>query len=300
MADSQSSAAEPPSSSAPVSGAACPRVSVVIPTHNRLQLLQRAIASALAQTVQDIEVIVVDDGSSDGTAEWLAAQKEPRLRFLRHDTPRRAPAARNAGTRIARGEWIAYLDDDDVWYPNKLERQLSLADGAVGVICSYRFAGSGRPKITRGRRLAVNHLRKGSPCGCSGIMVRADVARDLPYDESLRISQDWDLLMRLLERGTVRMSPEMLYEVHAGSWDRITTAVRGRSIDERERMAAATIKHRERLGDYWFRYRMSREMTTFLSADPKRWSRLGEAIRRNGLLPVAHAFFDRMVWRFGR
>lgn len=275
-------------------------VSVVIPTHNRLELLKRAVTSALAQTVPDLEVIVVDDGSSDGTAAWLAEQQEPRLRFLRHDTPRRAPAARNAGTRLARGEWIAYLDDDDVWYPNKLERQLQLADGAVGVICSYRYAGSGRPKVTSGRRLSVKHLRKGSPCGCSGIMVRADVARDLPYDEALRISQDWDLLMRLLDRGKVSMTQEMLYEVHAGSWDRITTAVRGRSAEERTRMAAATMKHRARLGEYWFHYRMSREMTTYLSGDPQRWSRLREAIRRNGALPVAHAFFDRLLWRFGR
>lgn len=275
-----------------------PRVSVVIPTHNRLELMQRALASALAQTVQDIEVIVVDDGSSDGTSDWLAAQQEPRLRFMRHDPGRRAPAARNAGTLMARGEWIAYLDDDDVWYPNKLERQLALSDNAIGVISGFRFAGSGRLKINRAGPLSLRHLRKGSPCGCSGIMVRADIARTLPYDESLRISQDWDLLMRLPEHGTVNVSPEILYEVHAGPWDRITTAVRGRSVEERQRMAAATVKHKQRLGDYWFRYRMTRIMTTYLSADPKRWSRIREALRQHGLRPVAHVFLDRLFWRF--
>lgn len=268
-----------------------------MPTHNRLELMQRALASALAQTMTDIEVIVVDDGSSDGTADWLAAQTEPRLQFLRHEQARRAPAARNAGTRLATGEWIAYLDDDDVWYPNKLERQLALSDDAIGVISSYRFAASGRPKITRGERLGVQHLRKGSPCGCSGIMVRADIARALGFDESLRIAQDWDLLMRLLDHGTVKLCPEILYEVHSGPWDRITTGVRQRSVDERERMAAATLKHRERLGDYWFRYRMARAMTSFLSKDPNRWSRLGEAVRRHGVLPLAHVFVDRLLWR---
>ncbi|MGQ0620476.1 MAG: glycosyltransferase family 2 protein [Panacagrimonas sp.] len=289
-----------PAASVPTAADPRPRVSVVIPTHNRLEMMQRALASALAQTVTDIEVIVVDDGSSDGTAAWLAAQTEPRLRFMRHDPARRAPAARNAGTLLAAGEWIAYLDDDDVWYPHKLERQLALTENAIGVISSFRFAGSGGGhRILRGRRLGPEHLRKGSPCGCSGIMVRADIARAVPYDESLRISQDWDLLMRLLDRGTVNLCPEILYEMHTGSWDRITTAARGRSIDERERLAAATLKHRARLGDYWFRYRMSREMTTYLSADPKRWSRLGAVLRRHGVLPVAHVFLDRLLARFG-
>jgi len=96
--------------------------SIIIPTHNRIGLLQRAIRSVLNQTVIDFELIVVDDGSSDGTTAWLATLQEPRLRVIRRDTPRGASAARNAGIQAAQGRLIAFLDDDDEYRSEFLAR----------------------------------------------------------------------------------------------------------------------------------------------------------------------------------
>ena len=102
-----------------------PEATVVIPTHDRWPLLsRRALPSALAQEDVELEVVVVDEASSDGTREGLEALDDPRLRIVRHDVPRRLPGARNAGVEVARGRWLAFLDDDDLWSPATLGTQL--------------------------------------------------------------------------------------------------------------------------------------------------------------------------------
>ena len=104
-------------------------VSVVIPTYNRYHLLKRAIQSVLNQTFQDIEIIVVDDGSTDGTQDLFVypVNENPKIRYLRQNVNCGAQATRNAGIRKAKGDWIAFLDSDDEWLPEKLEKQIALA-----------------------------------------------------------------------------------------------------------------------------------------------------------------------------
>src|ERR1700758_225015 len=97
-------------------------VSVVLPTHNRLHLLPVAIGSILRQEGVELELIVVDDGSTDGTGAWLdrLAAAEPRVKVVHHDRPRLMSGARNAGIARASSPWVAFCDDDDVWAPGKL------------------------------------------------------------------------------------------------------------------------------------------------------------------------------------
>lgn len=105
-----------------------PRVSVVIPTYNRRDLLQRAIASVSAQTMSDFEIIVIDDGSTDGTMQLLArlVVEEPRLHWLRNDRSKGPAGARNAGIARAKADVVAFLDSDDRWLPQKLEASLEV------------------------------------------------------------------------------------------------------------------------------------------------------------------------------
>jgi glycosyltransferase involved in cell wall biosynthesis len=107
-----------------------PRVSVVIPTRDSIGFLPEAIATAQAQTLRDIEILVVDDGSVDATWALLlgAAASDPRVRPLRRAAPGGVSAARNAGLAEARGDWIALLDADDLWLPDRLERLVALAE----------------------------------------------------------------------------------------------------------------------------------------------------------------------------
>lgn len=110
------------------SGIVHPDVTVVIPTRNRWSRLSVALTVALCQEDVDVEVIVVDDGSSDETPAALASLKEPRLRICRHDVQHGTARARNAGINAAQGTWLAFLDDDDLWSPHKLRSQLDVAE----------------------------------------------------------------------------------------------------------------------------------------------------------------------------
>jgi glycosyltransferase involved in cell wall biosynthesis len=106
-----------------------PLVSVIIPAFNRERVIGRAIKSVLAQSFQDFEIIVVDDGSRDETVQTAIklACSEPRIRIFRYETNQGAQAARNAGARAAQGKWLSFLDSDDEWLPRSLELRLRIA-----------------------------------------------------------------------------------------------------------------------------------------------------------------------------
>jgi len=122
-----------------------PRVSVVVPAFNQSGYLAEALSSALAQTMPDLEVIVVDDGSTDDTAAVCASFRDARLHYVHQGNDgTMGVGARNRAMLLARGEWIAPLDQDDRWTPHKLQRQLATADersGVGAVFCRVRFIG---------------------------------------------------------------------------------------------------------------------------------------------------------------
>src|SRR4249920_2199336 len=103
-----------------------PAVSIILPTYNRLTYLQEAVQSVLDQTAGDWELIVVDDGSTDESVAWLESLGEPRVSVVREQHTGNRSALRNVGVERARAEWIAFLDSDDRWHPEKLQRQLAL------------------------------------------------------------------------------------------------------------------------------------------------------------------------------
>ena len=105
-------------------------ISVIIPVYNRTDLLIRALHSVSEQTRRDLEIIVVDDGSNIDIGSVLAEFHDPRLRYLRHQERRGTSAARNTGIGEARGDYLAFLDSDDFWRANKLERQLAYMSAA--------------------------------------------------------------------------------------------------------------------------------------------------------------------------
>ena len=111
-----------------------PKVSVVIPTKGRPALLVRAIDSVLAQTMPDLEIVVVVDGDDPPTMARLSTVTDPRVRVCQNATSRGSGKARNVGAWRAEGDWIAFLDDDDIWLPRKLERQLAVSPGVRRLI----------------------------------------------------------------------------------------------------------------------------------------------------------------------
>jgi glycosyltransferase involved in cell wall biosynthesis len=111
-----------------------PKVSVVIPTFGRPELLKVAVDSVLAQTLTDLELIVVVDGDDPATRAYLETVSDPRLRYIFHDTKKGAGQTRDTGADASLGEWVAFLDDDDAWLPQKLEAQLAVAPKGPAVL----------------------------------------------------------------------------------------------------------------------------------------------------------------------
>jgi glycosyltransferase involved in cell wall biosynthesis len=182
-------------------------VSVIIPAVDRPALLQEAIASALSQTHEEIEVIVVLNGATRETAEaakQYSADAKVRVVEMHRAT---LAAARNYGMTFARGEWIAFLDDDDVWLPEKTEMQLDAAhaNGADLVSCDFvkfddggDIAGTGLPALPDGLTYAEALMLENYLSGGSAAMVRASAIRSLGgFDSRLKACEDWDMWRRL-------------------------------------------------------------------------------------------------------
>jgi len=125
-----------------------PIVSVIIPVYNRSSTITRSVESALAQTFQALEVIVVDDGSSDATRDRVESIQDERLRLIRHESNRGAAAARNTGMQASQAKYIAWLDSDDEWLPEKLQTQLDVLQHAAPDV---RACYSAHERIEQGR-----------------------------------------------------------------------------------------------------------------------------------------------------
>jgi len=119
-----------------------PTVSVIIPTYNRAHLISRAIKSVLNQTYQDFELIVVDDGSTDNTEEVIQNFKDKRIKYFRHKINRGGNMARNTGLKNSKGQYIAFLDSDDEWLPEKLEKQLKVFAESKDERLSFVYCGA--------------------------------------------------------------------------------------------------------------------------------------------------------------
>ena len=197
-------------------GSAVPVVSVVIPAYDRAATIRPAVESVLRQTLADIEVIVVDDGSADGTADAARRIPDPRVRVVALGENRGVSAARNEGVRAARAPWIAFQDSDDEWLPEKLALQMAaLGEGDVAVYCGMAVIGTtaaGRtridyvpdPRLTGISGEIEPALSKGSFISTQTLVARRDAILDVGgFDEALRALVDWDLALRLCRTGRV-------------------------------------------------------------------------------------------------
>ncbi|WP_293030981.1 glycosyltransferase [Natronococcus sp.] len=202
-----------------------PAVSIVIPTYNRASVVGRAIDSALAQTSDDLKVIVVDDGSSDGTDAVLDSYDDDRLVYLQTRANNGANAARNRGIERATGEFVSFLDSDDELAPTHVERVLETfragTEQVRGVYTSYRKRRGGAvyDVIRAQERVTLEELGRGNPVGSfSATTFRASAFDDVgPLDEDLPAVQDYEFYLRLLaadEGAEIRGVPEVLLDRH--------------------------------------------------------------------------------------
>ena len=206
-----------------------PRVSVIIPTYNRADLVRQALASVKAQTYRDFEIVVVDDGGTDGTCEVLSAWRE--IRVLRHAGRRGVSAARNTGIAAARGEWLAFLDSDDLWLPDKLARQIFLLEGQPELlICQTeetwvrRGVRVNKPLSHRkmAGRIFLPSLTRCMISPSAVILNRRLFADHGGFDPTLPAAEDYDLWLRLTWRYEVGLVDEPLVIKRGGHPDQLS------------------------------------------------------------------------------
>jgi glycosyltransferase involved in cell wall biosynthesis len=215
-----------------------PKVSVIMPVYNGEKFLRDAVESILNQTFSDIELIVINDGSSDSSVQIITSYTDPRIVFINNDSNMGLPYARNQGVDVSRGEYIAWLDCDDTSMPDRLEKQVRLLDEnpQIGVCGAWvKIIGGGSdviaqypsdPEYVRASLLFNNCLAN------STVMMRAACTRDigLRFDPSHHLSQDYGLWVRIPRPWQITNLPEVLtiYRLHT---DQVTEVYKQKQID---------------------------------------------------------------------
>ena len=213
-----------------MTGATPPLITAVIPTRGRAALVARAVRSALSQTYNNLEVIVVVDGPDPATAKTLEDLGEPRLRVIALGENVGGSEARNIGVRAARGSWIAMLDDDDQWLPDKLARQMAMVAATDArhclITCLRLERQPGHPDILAPRRtlrlgediseyMFYSEDSRRHTCGpqTSSFLGTRELFLDVPFSKGLRCHQDWDWYLRAMRNGKTvsAMVAEPLY-----------------------------------------------------------------------------------------
>lgn len=205
-----------------------PRISVVIPAYNSARFIDEAVKAALGQTYPNVEVIVIDDGSTDETPERLAEFGDQII--VHRQANAGVATARNAGVSKATGEWIAFLDADDVWLPQKLERQLQAAQRPLVYTNRYNFGErKDVPAIQTDCTpmydgdVFLPLLLAGNFITMSSVMLRRDLFEQMGgFCEALGGTEDWDLWLRIAECHLVHWCPEPLvyYRFHSAGMSR--------------------------------------------------------------------------------
>ena len=201
-----------------------PFFTIVIPTYNRSNLLKRAIESVLDQTFESFEIIVIDDHSIDDTSSVVKSFSDLRIRYMKNSRTKGACGARNVGIYSAKAKWVAFLDDDDLWLPDKLKCQYELtrnAEQSVGLVCTdYAIFKEKRQRPINIKNRPSGWVRDkllyGNSIGClSSVCVRTEVLKAIEgFDERFPSNQDQDLYLRAAEISKFSNVPKTLVHIY--------------------------------------------------------------------------------------
>ncbi len=190
----------------------CPKISAIVPVYNRVNFISRSIESILEQSYPAYEIIVVDDASTDGSPDVAESIVDERIRVIRCAQNRGGAVARNVGIDAARGDYIAFLDSDDTWLPEKLMQQVKLlntVDDKARTICysnleiiTERSRKIWNKKLYDSSKNISDYLISESQAmQTSTLLISSGFAREIRFDERLRNHQDWDFIFRAKTAG---------------------------------------------------------------------------------------------------
>ncbi len=206
-------------------------ISVIIPTYNRAKYLPRALESVLTQTHKDLELIIVDDASSDSTTEYLKSITDPRFSVIKHNNNLGVSAARNTGIKAAKNKWIAFLDSDDEWLTYKLQKQIELinAHPHIKIIHSneqWLFKGVKKNQPSKYKRYGGYVFEKCLPLcsiGPSTSLVHKEVFDTVGlFNEAFPVCEDYDFWLRATYKFKVGLVEDILVNKHGGHDDQLS------------------------------------------------------------------------------
>lgn len=247
------------------------RVSIIVPTRNRASLVGETIDAILKQTFRDLEVIVVDDCSQDDTESIIRGYADDRVRYFYHDSGRLVAVNRNYGMSQATGEYLAFCDDDDIWLPDRLEKQLPEfeKDDHLELVCSnaviFNEKGDIRPFHPAGlaaRDFTFNSLLRDNKIITSSVTVRKSVIDEvgmMDTSPALVTGQDYELWLRIARKYPVKYLdlPLVKYRVHSGN-----ATPRGIAAVKRRRAVYRFLRDKKIIG-HWLYRRLTLRMLAF-------------------------------------
>lgn len=194
-----------------------PEISVIIPTYNRGYLIRESIESVLRQTFSDFELLIIDDGSDDNTKEIVENIPDERIVYIPLDSNSGACHARNIGVEHAKGKYIAFQDSDDIWYTDKLEKQLAflLEHDADMIFCQMKTQRGSREKLYPSKyykkiEISRNDILKKFLGSTQTFFIRKECFKSVRFDENLPRYQDWEFLIQITKFYKVMYQPKAL------------------------------------------------------------------------------------------
>lgn len=272
------------------------KVSVVITTYNRPDFLKEALVGLKNQTIKPFEVIVIDDNSSKDYQEVFPLIESLNARYLKQSVSCGANKARNIGISESSGDVVAFLDDDDVWLPNYLEViSAEFTLGCEAVVTGFRQLGKEHVVVVNADNWVTKQslLRGNTYCGMSGFSCKRELLEELKFDETLNNGQDWDMYVRLFEKGVQFRNintPMFLYRFQ--NEDGIGAKARKMKPDEIEIRLGSARKHKEFLGDFWFRKRVCEQVLFSLGYKKRKLSWVLKAIELAGFKAVLYFVYN--------
>lgn len=279
--------------------ASMPLVSVIVPTRNRAFLLKRALRSVLCQTYPNLEIVVVDDASTDETRDVVAGFNNQAIHYIRHDSSKGGSAARNTGIRAATGKYVAFLDDDDEWEPVKTEEQVKMLQKYDVVFCTSNEDIVNLGKLDRKTEVTLDDLRKGyfTAGGTGVLMASTSAMREVMFDEDLPRGQDWDVFIRLAQKYRVGYLNQPLVRYNEGDHARISNEITNMPATELVKRLRILEKHKAFFGPRWFKRHMSRFLLYQVRRRTNKGQHLLFTVRTCGIAAVTWALSRRIYLR---
>lgn len=277
-----------------------PRVSAIVASYNRAESLFAALESVFAQTLQPIEIFVVDDCSPTFDIFELMRPFEQRVRVLRNEKNSAVGHSRNHAVRYAVGDYVAFLDDDDTWKPTKLERQIAAMGDAHMSLCGLDRVPDGTSKVWDIDYVRLGMLKRGNPyCPPSGFICRRSLFDTMQFDETLRYGEDWDFLIRAAQLGPIPYIAEPLFDYQMPSQSGVSMVNEIKQLEPQQLQVRydATDKHRAFLGEYHYNLRIATSTLAFISNRKNPMRYVTHAMRKAGVVPTLHALADGAIRR---